>query len=151
MTYVQLEQAFRAQDIPVYLIAIEKELAATYTNVDLQGNLNRKYSVTWRFSPNPLRPKEKDAFPATPEENMERLEDAGVPMDRGIPKCSNCDAVGHTKAKCPEELQENTDRAVVKCFNCEEVGHRVRDCKFSITYSMLFLQNSLLHRPTGAP
>jgi len=128
-TYVQLEQSFRKNGLGIYLIAIEKELAMTYTNMDLQGNLDRKYSVTWRWSDKALRPKEKDAWPTTPEENFERLADAGEPVDRGVPKCSNCDQLGHTKARCPEEKMENADRAIVKCYNCEEVGHRVRDCK----------------------
>ena len=128
-TYVQLEQSFRKNGLGIYLIAIEKELAMTYTNMDLQGNLDRKYSVTWRWSDKALRPKEKDAWPTTPEENLERLADAGEPVDRGVPKCSNCDQLGHTKARCPEEKMENADRAIVKCYNCEEVGHRVRDCK----------------------
>ncbi len=150
VTYVQLEQAFRKQNIGVYLIALEKELEAAYTNVDLQGNLDKKYSVTWRFSPNPARPKEKDAFPATPEENMERLEDAGEPMDRGLPKCTNCDALGHTKIKCPEELQEKGDRTVVKCFNCDEVGHRVRDCRFSMIPPVSLPQRSQFHRSSDA-
>ena len=30
-------------------------------------------------------------WPATPEENRERLKDAGMPMERGIPKCMRCD------------------------------------------------------------
>ena len=121
-TYHQLENAFRAQKMNIYLIAIEKELALTYTNMDLQGNLDKKYSISWRLSPNHQRPKEKDAWPASPEENLERLKDAGEPVDRGIPKCSNCETLGHTKKNCPEEKQENTDRAEVKCFNCDSIG-----------------------------
>jgi Zinc knuckle len=121
-TYFQLENAFRAQGMNIYLIGMEKELAMTYTNMDLQGNLDKKYSVSWRLSPHHQRPKEKDAWPATPEDNLARLQDAGEPVDRGIPKCSNCDTLGHTKRNCPEEKQEITDRAEVKCFNCEAIG-----------------------------
>jgi hypothetical protein len=128
VTYVQLEKAFRNQNINVYLIAIEKELALTYTNMDIQGNMDKKYSVSWRLSPNHQRPKEKDLWPATPEENLARLADAGEPIDRGLPKCNNCDKLGHTSKGCPEEKQEVIGRAQVKCFNCEEIGHRVRDC-----------------------
>lgn len=129
-TYFDLEKAFRTQELNLYLIALEKELAPTYTNMDLQGNLDKKYSVTYRKSPNHARPKEKELWPATPEENLERLRDAGEPVDRGIPKCSNCEQLGHISKSCPEEKQENADRAVVKCYNCEGVGHRVRDCKY---------------------
>jgi hypothetical protein len=133
-TYQGLEKAFRSHNVEVFLIAIEKELAPTYTNIDLQGNLDRKYAITWRWSNKPARPKEKDGWPATAEDNMERLGDAGIPVDRGYPKCSNCDELGHTSKKCPEEKQENADRAAVKCFNCDEVGHRVRDCESTTWY-----------------
>lgn len=127
-TYVDLEKAFRNQGLNLYLIALEKELAMTYTNMDLQGNLDKTYTVSWRKSAKHARPKEKEGWP-TPEENLVRLDDAGEPVDRGVPKCSNCDQLGHISKSCPEEKQENSDRAQVKCFNCEEVGHRVRDCK----------------------
>jgi hypothetical protein len=113
-TYDQLERGFRGQNFSVYLIALEKELAVTYTNMDLQGNLDKKFTVSWRLSPNHQRPKEKDLWPATPEENMERLQDAGEPVDRGIPLCSNCSVLGHIAKKCPEEKVENPDRAEVK-------------------------------------
>jgi hypothetical protein len=129
-TYIDLEKAFRTQELNLYIIALEKELTSTYTNMDLQGNLDRKYSVTWRKQPDWLRPKEKVLWPQTPEENLARLADAGEPIDRGIPKCSNCDQLGHISKSCPEEKQENADRVMVKCFNCDEVGHRVRDCEY---------------------
>lgn len=124
LTYPSLELAFRGMNIGVYLIAIEKELTTTYTNMDLQGNLEKKYSITWRISDKPMRPREKDSWPSSPEENMERLADAGTPVDRGLPKCSNCDQLGHIFKSCPEEKQENADKAIVKCYNCEEIGHR---------------------------
>ena len=132
ITYVDLEKAFRSQDIKLYLIALTKELAATFTNMDLQGNLDKKYSVSYRKSPRHARPKEKEIWPESPEENLERLMDAGEPVDRGIPKCNNCDQLGHISKSCPEDKQENADRAEVKCFNCDEVGHRVRDCEYPI-------------------
>jgi hypothetical protein len=131
-TYQQLEQAFRGEQFKIYLIAMEKELKETFTNMDLQGNLDKKYTVSYRLSQNHQRPKEKEAWPATAQENIDRLGDAGEPVDRGVPKCNNCEQLGHTFRNCPEEKQEITDRAVVKCYNCEEIGHRVRDCKLLI-------------------
>lgn len=90
-TYQQLQHGFRVQGLNAYLIALEKELNPTYTNMDLQGNLDRKYSVTWRSSDKPLRPKESEGWPASLDENYARLADAGEPVDRGVPKCNNCD------------------------------------------------------------
>jgi hypothetical protein len=106
-TYAQLETAFRAQGFSVFLIAIEKELQPTYTNIDLQGNLEKKYTVTFRLSDKHQRPKEKELWPSSPEENMDRLEDAGEPFDRGVPLCSNCSALGHTsRVNCAPYLTE---------------------------------------------
>lgn len=135
-TYAELESAFRAQDVGVYLIAMEREIADTYTIVDLQGNLDRKYSISYRFSDKPKRPRESEGWPASPAENLERLAEAGEPMDRGVPKCGNCDALGHIAKHCTEEKQEREDRAAVKCYNCDELGHRVRDCKFRVPRTM---------------
>lgn len=105
----------------------ERELAVTFTNMDLQGHLGRTYNVNFRLSDKPKRPSEKDSWPASPEENYERLKDAGEVVDVGMSKCSNCDKVGHIAKNCPEDKIEPTDRAVVKCYLCEEVGHRMRD------------------------
>ncbi|KAI1006495.1 hypothetical protein K3495_g1725 [Podosphaera aphanis] len=126
-TYQDLEQAFRDQDIGIYLIAMEKELAETFTNMDMQGKIDKTYSITWRWSPRPLRPREIPIWPGTREENMKRLADAGEPTSRGISKCTNCDALGHTRKACPEEEIEK-ERVTVMCFNCQEPGHRIRDC-----------------------
>ncbi|TAQ87833.1 hypothetical protein B7494_g3855 [Chlorociboria aeruginascens] len=127
-TYVQLEQAFRGQGLKLFLIATEKELQPTFTNMDLQGNLDRTFTVSWRKSPNHQRPKEKDSWPSSPEENLERLANAGEPVDRGIPKCGNCEKLGHIHKYCTEERVEKVDRVIVQCYNCNEIGHRVRDC-----------------------
>lgn len=118
-SYIALESAFRTQGLGVYTIALERELAPTYTNMDLQGNLDRKYTVTYRLSEKPKRPKEAEGWPESAEENLERLQDAGEPVDRGIPLCGNCLVIGHTSKICPEEKQGPADRASVKCYNCE--------------------------------
>lgn len=144
-TYVQLEGAFRTQHLNFYFIAMEKELQETFSNMDLQGNLGKKYSVSLRKSEKHQRPKEKELWPTSPEENLARLADCGEPVNRGIPKCSNCDALGHIQRSCPEERQERTDKAEVKCYNCDEVGHRVRDCKSFETF--LYPENKLIHYP----
>ena len=129
-TYPDMEQLFRLEKIEVYLIAVERaDMAATYTNMDLQGNLNRKYTVTFRFKNRPSRPREKAIWPANDAENMARLGDCGEPVDRGVPLCSNCRELGHTSRFCPEERIESSDRPTVACNNCGGEGHRQRDCK----------------------
>lgn len=128
-TYPELERAFRAQDVPLWLIAIEKQsLAATLTNMDLQGNLGKKYTVTYRFQWNPPRPRDREVWPKDVEENIERLKDAGEVVSRGLPKCANCEEIGHIAKTCPQEKVVKTVSAV-NCFNCGETGHRMRDCQ----------------------
>lgn len=128
-TYVLLEKAFRQQNIPLYIIAYKKELLTTYVNMDLQGNLKKTYTISYRKTPRHSRPKEKEYWPETPEENLERLADAGEPVDVGVSVCNRCNELGHASKQCAEEYVENADKVEVKCFNCDQVGHRVRDCK----------------------
>lgn len=129
-SYVQLEEEFRTHGVNLWLIGLEKPfLAPTLTNMDLQGNLEKKYTVTYRFDPKPPRPREREIWPQSPEENFERLKDGGEVVDRGIPKCRNCDDMGHTSKNCPQEKQEPQSVVIIKCYNCDGDGHRVRDCK----------------------
>lgn len=95
--------------------------------MDLQGHLGRTYNVNFRLSDKPKRPSEKTGWPASSEENYERLKDAGEVVDVGMAKCGNCDKMGHIAKSCPEDKVEPSDRAVVKCYLCEETGHRMRD------------------------
>ena len=90
-TYNELESAFRLNNFNTYLIATENELPKTHTYVNLQGELNKIYKVGFHLSPRPKRETAKQGWPATPEENLERLKNAGLPMERGIPKCMRCD------------------------------------------------------------
>jgi hypothetical protein len=57
--------------------------------VNLQGELGKKFVVGYFLSDKVQRPSMKERWPKSSEENLRRLEDAGVPMDRGVPKCSN--------------------------------------------------------------
>jgi hypothetical protein len=63
----------------------------TFTLMNLQGKLNCKYHIGFFFSPNPPRRALRDMWPANEEDNLQRLLDAGIPVDKGIPKCSNCE------------------------------------------------------------
>lgn len=129
ITYVNLEQAFRSQFIELHLIALENpSLLATHTHMDLQGNLDKKYRVHYRWSDKPLRPREVQQWPQSAADNLERLKDAGETVERGVPKCSNCSELGHISKRCPQEKIEK-ERTVIKCFNCDQPGHRIRDCE----------------------
>lgn len=89
MTYAEMEKDFRARGLAVFLIGLEKESGPTFTNVDLQGTTGKTYAIGYFFSEKPSRPTMVDKWPKTPEENLERLDDVGIPMDRGVPVCNN--------------------------------------------------------------
>ncbi|KAK7908159.1 zinc knuckle protein [Apiospora marii] len=128
ITYQDLETAFRNQDMGVYLIAVEKPaMLGSLTNMDFQGNLDKKYQVTYRFDARAARPREAALWPKDAEENMARLADAGEPVNRGLTKCNNCEKYGHMAKHCPDDKIEK-ERVKIICFNCEQEGHRVRDC-----------------------
>ncbi|KAI1380817.1 hypothetical protein F4677DRAFT_199321 [Hypoxylon crocopeplum] len=128
-TYLNLEDAFRSQSIKLHLIAVENPmLLDTHTHMDLQGNLDKKYRVQFRKSDKPQRPREYPYWPKSAEENFERLEDAGEPVNRGLSKCTNCGELGHISKHCSQDKMEK-ERVVVMCFNCDQPGHRVRDCE----------------------
>lgn len=85
-----VETALRQDDLPVYLIAKKQELAINMTSVDLIGNPERAYVLSIQLSPKPRRAKMAEGWPASPEENFERLASCGLVQDRGVPVCSNC-------------------------------------------------------------
>ncbi len=89
ITYVELEKEFRKRGYKIYLIAMEKEIESTQTIVNLQGRIGCKYAVFYFLSDKPQRPNMKERWPKSTEENLERLEEAGIPMDSGVIKCRN--------------------------------------------------------------
>lgn len=68
--------------------------------INLQGKLNSKYVVGFYFSFKPQRATLRERWPPSVEDNLKRLEEAGLPYDRQIPKCSNCGGK-QTKQHCP--------------------------------------------------
>ncbi|KAJ9241347.1 transcriptional regulator family: Zinc finger, CCHC-type [Paecilomyces variotii] len=126
-TFADIEKKMREEDFKVFLIALEKEVGDCRSLINLQGKLDCKYVVGFYFRPKPQRANLKDRWPSNPEENIERLADAGLPYDRQIPKCSNCGEMGHGSKACKQE-RNTIERVEVKCVNCGNVGHRARDC-----------------------
>lgn len=61
------------------------------TSVNLQGKGDCEYVIGYYYSPKPKRAKFAEGFPSSPEENLERLKDAGTPMQHVLPFCYNCD------------------------------------------------------------
>lgn len=59
-TYPDLERLFCDKDIRFWLIAIPKNLTVTVTNMNLQGSLDKKYAVAYRFQWNPPRPRDRE-------------------------------------------------------------------------------------------
>lgn len=56
----------------------------------MNRKLDQKYQVGFFFSAKPRRRNAAQGWPATPEENLQRLKEAGLPFERGIPKCPRC-------------------------------------------------------------
>ena len=130
MTYLDLEKELRAKGMKVYLIGLvsdpkvlktheiltveqTKESGDTYSIINLQGKHDCTYAVSYQLSEKPTRASLKDRWPATPEENLERLADAGTPLDRGVPKCARCGTMGHTVRACEQEA-DTVERVEVK-------------------------------------
>ncbi|KAL8752473.1 MAG: hypothetical protein Q9184_005722 [Pyrenodesmia sp. 2 TL-2023] len=131
ITYQEIERSFRTNDIGIFLIGTEPqsgEISDTHTLVNLAGKRDCKYKVGYFFKKTPRTAKMAEGWPSSEAENLERLKDAGIPYERGVPKCLRCKEMGHSSKDCKEERQEFTATAT-KCFNCDEEGHRARDCK----------------------
>lgn len=68
----------------------EKQSFDVYSLIDLQGQMDREYVAGFYFSDKAPRKALQSRWPTSPEENLERLANAGFPLDRGVPKCHNC-------------------------------------------------------------
>nr|POF01295.1 cellular nucleic acid-binding protein like [Quercus suber] len=123
----ELESTFRETDMNTYLIAKQQEVSETQTIINLQGKQGQTYVVSFQFSAKPRRAKMAEGWPSSAEENHERLAEAGRVVNSMIPKCNNCDQMGHNTRECPEDKVERVIMAIT-CANCNEEGHRARDC-----------------------
>lgn len=130
VTYRELQSKFIEEGVNLWLIAAERQLVNVFTNMDLQGNTGKKYSISYRFSEKPERPREAESFPKSREELLERLDDAGEVVDSGLRKCTNCGELGHISKFCTQEKAEKSTAPIISCHNCGAEGHRIRDCTF---------------------
>lgn len=62
----------------------------TLTLVNLQGKAGCKYTIGYFFTDKPKRKIFATGWPESAEVNLERLADAGVPMENYVPLCRNC-------------------------------------------------------------
>ncbi|PNY28369.1 Zinc finger domain-containing protein [Tolypocladium capitatum] len=128
ISYRDLQEAMLDKGINLFFIATERDLVNVFTNMDFQGNMGKKYSISYRFSEKPDRPREAESFPKSREELLERLDNAGEVVNSGQLKCHNCREIGHTSKFCTQERVEKPEMPKISCNNCNEEGHRLRDC-----------------------
>ncbi|CAM1500709.1 Fc.00g098710.m01.CDS01 [Cosmosporella sp. VM-42] len=128
ITYRELQQALIDQSIGLWMIATERPLLSVFTNMDIQGNMGKTFTVSYRFTEKPDRPREVEGWPKDREEILARLDDAGDIVNKGLTLCSNCSELGHPAKFCPEEKRERADGPKLQCHNCGSDSHRVRDC-----------------------
>ena len=126
-TYRRLQEGFNNHDLNVFLIALETEVEPSFTNIDLQGNADKKYTVSVRLSDKPRRPREREGWPENMNEILRRLDDAGERVSSQKRRCYNCNEWGHGSQECPEPKVERS-RETITCPNCNEEGHRLIYC-----------------------
>lgn len=126
---VAVEEALRQDNLPIYLIASQQEIAPNMTVVDLIGNPDRKFVLSIQITAKPRRAKMAQGWPEDSKVNLERLASAGFVNDRGVPLCGNCNELGHIRKHCTQEKVERESTApTIVCVYCQEPGHRARDC-----------------------
>ncbi|KAF3927314.1 p6-pol [Orbilia brochopaga] len=131
--FPELQSAFKENNFGYNLVAVKKEITSSQTIIDLQGNMEKEFVVTFQTSLKGRRSRFASSnagrFPENDAENLKRLENAGFVKESFIPWCMNCKERGHGSRNCPQEvLPRESEAPTVKCVNCGEEGHRARDC-----------------------
>lgn len=87
-----LDKKMRQDNMNVHIVAVDKKEKAgdVYTIVDFAGKTDCTYALSFNYSYKPKRKTAMDSWPKSPEENRERLADAGFVMTNFITKCSQC-------------------------------------------------------------
>lgn len=127
LTFVDLEKKFREEGLGVYLIAMVSSPFPP-SNIRKKRSRSRRQFEISKATPekNTLYPSNpelkivelgiadlrythnsatKGQVASTPEENLERLADAGFLVEDLIPVCFNCNAKGHGRNECPEPME----------------------------------------------
>jgi hypothetical protein len=68
----------------------KREIPVNMTIVNMAGKIDQKYALSFMLSAEPHRKKWTEGWPENPEQNLERLAEAGFVMDRLVPLCDNC-------------------------------------------------------------
>ncbi|KAF9351309.1 hypothetical protein BGX34_000681 [Mortierella sp. NVP85] len=129
--WTDLEKKLRDEGCNTYLVATEDPVSFGYTLVNLKREPNQKFRVIPSFiKPGTVKSGRMALGVASSyEENLIRLNDAGVVRPSGIPRCHNCKQEGHITSTCPEEKREvERSRNFGKCYNCGAEDHRTRTC-----------------------
>ena len=95
----------------------EAEVIGNRTIVNLQGVPDQKFIIKLQLGPKPKRRNLVAAsHPQSPEENLQRLAEAGFLMEAFTAYCTNCRSKGHITRACPEEKRqvELKDETVLK-------------------------------------
>ena len=90
LTAPAFETSLRDNNMNFHIIAMKQEISDTHTIINLQGEKDQEYALSFQLSDKPRRAINVDRWPATPEENLERLEKAGFVVDGFVTKCHNC-------------------------------------------------------------
>jgi hypothetical protein len=77
-----------------------KETSKSWAIIDLQGKLDCEFVIGYYFSPKAQRANLTDRWPSSPEENLERLANCGIPDDRRVMMCSTCG--GKKRSRIPK-------------------------------------------------
>ena len=73
-----------------HLIAKKQKVSQTHTIVNLQGKGDQGYVVSFQFGAKPKRKKAEEGWPESAEDNILRLAEAGLVLDRLVALCGNC-------------------------------------------------------------
>lgn len=67
----------------LWLIPLERGILGAFTNMELQGNTRKKYTVSYRISEKPGRARDRDGWPESKADIISRLDVEGEKVDSG--------------------------------------------------------------------